>query len=430
MSTQRKNDLLRQGSILAVAGILVRLIGILYRIPMSNLLGDAGNGIYSVAYGIYGVTLTLASSSLPLAVSKLIAQRSIQKQHQNAYRLFRTALLFALLVGTAAALFLFFGADFLEKLYAREGLAKPLRIVAPTVLVMSGLGVLRGFFQGKNTMIPTAVSQLLEQIVNAIVSIVAIRLMMQAFAESAQQSAYGAAGGIMGTLSGALTALLFLIFVFFLCRPHLRRQLRSDPYGVTESPQDMVKALLVTVIPVILSQTVYQIGFTLDDLIFGNLMAAKGIDNNTISSLQGVFNSQYNILINAPVAVATAMASSTIPSIAASTASGNRREIRRKVRGVIKFNMAVAIPAAVGLAVLARPILTLLFPSLTAYRDLATNLLVYGSSAVVFFALSTITSAVLQSINQMRTPVIHGAISMGLHVLILYPLLKFTTLGI
>ncbi|HAG56678.1 MAG TPA: polysaccharide biosynthesis protein, partial [Ruminococcaceae bacterium] len=258
MSTQRKNDLLRQGSILAVAGILVRLIGILYRIPMSNLLGDAGNGIYSVAYGIYGVTLTLASSSLPLAVSKLIAQRSIQKQHQNAYRLFRTALLFALLVGTAAALFLFFGADFLEKLYAREGLAKPLRIVAPTVLVMSGLGVLRGFFQGKNTMIPTAVSQLLEQIVNAIVSIVAIRLMMQAFAESAQQSAYGAAGGIMGTLSGALTALLFLIFVFFLCRPHLRRQLRSDPYGVTESPQDMVKALLVTVIPVILSQTVYQ----------------------------------------------------------------------------------------------------------------------------------------------------------------------------
>ena len=149
MSTQRKNDLLRQGSILAVAGILVRLIGILYRIPMSNLLGDVGNGIYSVAYGIYSVTLTLSSSSLPLAVSKLIAQRSIQKQHQNAYRLFRVALIFSLAVGVAAALFLFFGADFLEELYARDGLAKPFRIVAPTVLVMSGLGILRGFFQGK-----------------------------------------------------------------------------------------------------------------------------------------------------------------------------------------------------------------------------------------------------------------------------------------
>ena len=191
-----------------------------------------------------------------------------------------------------------------------------------------------------------------------------------------------------------------------------------------------MKALMVTVIPVILSQTVYQIGFTLDDLMFGNLMAAKGVDNTTISSLQGVFNSQYNILINAPVAVATAMASSTIPSIAASTVSGNQKEIHRKVRGVVKFNMAVAIPAAVGLAVLARPILTLLFPSLTTYRDLAANLLVYGSSAVVFFALSTITSAVLQSVNQMRTPVIHGALSMVLHVMLLYLLLRFTDLGI
>lgn len=333
MSTQRKNDLLRQGSILAVAGILVRLIGILYRIPMSNLLGDVGNGIYSVAYGIYGVTLTLASSSLPLAVSKLIAQRSIQKQHQNAYRLFRIALIFALIVGAAAALFLFFGADFLEKLYAREGLAKPLHIIAPTVLVMSGLGILRGFFQGKNTMIPTAVSQLLEQIVNAVVSIAAISWMMKTYAQSQQQAAYGAAGGVMGTLAGALTALAFLIFIFFLCRPHLHRQLQSDPHGVTESPQDIMKALMVTVIPVILSQTVYQIGFTLDDLMFGNLMAAKGVDNTTISSFQGVFNSQYNILINAPVAVATAMASSTIPSIAASTVSGNQKEIHRKVRG-------------------------------------------------------------------------------------------------
>ena len=430
MSTQRKNDLLRQGSILAVAGILVRLIGILYRIPMSNLLGDVGNGIYSVAYGIYSVTLTLSSSSLPLAVSKLIAQRSIQKQHQNAYRLFRVALIFSLAVGAAAALFLFFGADFLEGLYARDGLAKPLRIVAPTVLVMSGLGILRGFFQGKNTMIPTAVSQLLEQIVNALVSIAAISWMMKVFAESQQQAAYGAAGGIMGTLAGALAALVFLIFIFSLCRPHLRRQLRSDPYGITESPREILKSLMITVIPVILSQTVYQIGFTLDDLMFGNLMDAKGIDNATISSLQGVFNSQYNILINAPVAVATAMASSTIPSIAASTASGNRREIRRKIRGVIKFNIAVAIPAAVGLAVLARPILTLLFPSLTAYRDLSSNLLVYGSSAVVFFSFFTITSAVLQSINQMRTPVIHSAISMGLHVVLLYLLLRFTDLGI
>lgn len=430
MDATRKNDLLRQGSILAVAGILVRIIGILYRIPMSNLLGDEGNGIYSVAFGIYGVTLTLSSSSLPLAVSKLISQRSIQGRHKDAYRLFKAALFLSLLLGAVAALFLFFGADFLEHLYARTGLAKPLRIVAPTVLVMSLTGIFRGFFQGKRTMIPTAISQLLEQVVNAVVSILAIFLMMKAFSQSKEQAAYGAAGGIIGTLAGAVTALLFLLLVFQLCRPHLGRQMRADRWEDGESLGDMCKALAITVIPIILSQTIYQIGFTLDDLIFGNLMVAKGFDTATVGALQGVFNSQYNILINAPVAVATAMAASTIPSITASVAGGNLREIKRKVRGVIKFNMAVAIPAAVGLAVLARPILTLLFPSLATYRDLATNLLIYGSSAVIFFALSTITSAILQSVNQMRAPVIHGAISLVIHVSLLYLLLQFTDLGI
>ena len=430
MSTQRKNDLLRQGSILAVAGILVRLIGILYRIPMSNLLGDVGNGIYSVAYGIYGVTLTLASSSLPLAVSKLIAQRSIQKQHQNAYRLFRIALIFALIVGAAAALFLFFGADFLEKTLRTGRAGKTTSYYSSHRSGHVGAGDSPRLFPRKkhhdsHCGFPTtgANRKCRRQYRNDFLDDENLRPV-------AAGRRYGAAGGVMGTLAGALTALVFLIFIFFLCRPHLHRQLQSDPYGVTESPQDIMKALMVTVIPVILSQTVYQIGFTLDDLMFGNLMAAKGVDNTTISSLQGVFNSQYNILINAPVAVATAMASSTIPSIAASTVSGNQKEIHRKVRGVVKFNMAVAIPAAVGLAVLARPILTLLFPSLTTYRDLAANLLVYGSSAVVFFALSTITSAVLQSVNQMRTPVIHGALSMVLHVMLLYLLLRFTDLGI
>lgn len=234
----------------------------------------------------------------------------------------------------------------------------------------------------------------------------------------------------MGTLAGALTALVFLIFIFFLCRPHLHRQLQSDPYGVTESPQDIMKALMVTVIPVILSQTVYQIGFTLDDLMFGNLMAAKGVDNTTISSLQGVFNSQYNILINAPVAVATAHGLvHHSQHCCLYRLRQSKGDSQKSARGC-QIQYGSRHSSRCGFGCVGRPILTLLFPSLTTYRDLAANLLVYGSSAVVFFALSTITSAVLQSVNQMRTPVIHGALSMVLHVMLLYLLLRFTDLGI
>lgn len=430
MQTQRKNDLLRQGSILAVAGIIVRLIGILYRIPMSNMLGEEGNGIYSVAYGIYSVVLSLATMSFPLAVSKLVSQYTTRKKHKTAFRLFQITLIFAVVLGLVAALFLYFGAGWLEKTYAREGLSYPLKIVAPTVFVMSILAVLRGFFQGKNTMVPTAVSQIIEQVINALVSIIAISVLMKSHADSANQAAVGAAGGITGTLAGAFGALLFLLFVYVLCKNHIHRELARDTSGVQETAAALFKALLFTMIPVILSQTVYQIGFTLDDLIFGNIMAQKGTESAVVSSLQGVYNTQYTLLINAPVAVAPAMASSTIPSLAASNTAGDKRAITRKTKGVIKFNMVVAIPSAVGLAVLARPILTLLFPQLVSYRDVSVNLLQFGSISVVFYALSTITSAILQSVDRMRLPVIHGAISVGIHLCLLSLLLQFTNLGV
>lgn len=430
MQSSQKNSLLRQGSILAAAGIFVRMIGILYRIPMSNMLGEAGNGIYSVAFGIYSVALTFSSTSLPLAVSKLVSQRTVQKRYKDAYRLFKITMVFSVILGAVFCLGLYFGAGAIENLYARQGLAHPIRVVAPTVFVMSVLAVFRGFFQGKNTMVPTAVSQIVEQIINALISIVAIYFMMKAYQDIPDQAAYGAAGGIMGTLAGAVAALVVLVGVFVLCKSHIKKELVNDHHGHTEAGAAILTALLATMVPILLSQTVYQIGFTIDDLLFGNLMAAKKIDSVVISSLQGVYNTQYALLINAPVAIATAMASSTIPSLAASTARGDYDETRRRTKGVIKFNMALAIPCAVGLAILAEPILALLFPQLTAYRDTASALLLCGSSSVIFYALSTITSAVLQSTNQMRLPVVHGAVALGVHVVLLYLLLQFTNLGV
>ncbi|MDD3206261.1 MAG: polysaccharide biosynthesis protein [Lachnospiraceae bacterium] len=429
MAKQTKKNLLMQGSILAVAGLITRIIGLLYRIPMANMLGEEGNGIYSVAFGIYNITLTLSSYSLPLAVSKLISQRSVNKEYRNAFHIFRNALIFALIVGSIACSAIFFGADALEKVYATEGLAKPLRIVAPTTFVMAILGVFRGLFQGKNTMIPTAVSQILEQIVNAIVSLAAIYSFVHIYSASDQVAAYGAAGSMCGTLAGAFTALLFLLFVFVIYRPHLMNRLRSDKTRSDENNIEIYQILFLTIIPIIFSQTVYQIGYTLDDLIFGNIMTGKGYTNTIVSSLRGVFNSQYNLLINVPVAIASSMAASTIPSIAASAKSGSK-DIKDKIKAVIKFNMVVAFPSAMGLSVLARPITQLLFPNLTTYQDTVVMLLVCGSSAVIFYSLSTITTSILQGMDYMRIPIYHAGISVIIHVLLVSGLLAFTNLGI
>lgn len=429
MTQKKKNSFLMQGSILAAAGIITKLIGFLYRIPMNNLLGDQGNGIYSVAFGIYNIALTLSSYSLPLAVSKLVSARLAKKEYKNAYRIFLDALLFALAAGTVACLVLFFGADSLETLYARKGLAKPLRVLAPTTFVVAVLGVFRGYFQGKGTMMPTAFSQIAEQIINAVVSVAAAWQFIRVYSGSGEEAAYGAAGGTVGTLAGALTALSFLVFVFIVYLPVLKKQNRRDRQEA-EPHALLYRSLLFTILPVILSQTIYQIGYTIDDFLFGNIMADKGVADEVISSLQGVFNTQYNLLINLPVAVASAMAASTIPSIVAAGVRGKKKERNGKIRVVVKLNMVIAFPSAVGLAVLAEPIITLLFPRLVTYRPVAVNLLLTGSAAIVFYALSTITGAILQGGNFMRLPVIHSAVSLAVHVAAVYLLLTYTKLGV
>ena len=428
-SKKKTNDFLKQGSILAVAGILCRVIGLIYRIPMANILGEEGNGIYGVAFNLYNLMLLLSSYSLPLAVSKLVATKNVKKEYRNAYQIFKNAMYFALASGMFACSILYFGADVLADAAKYPGVSMPLKVLAPTIIVVAIIGVLRGFFQGKNTMVPTAISQILEQIINAIVSVYAAYAFMKAHSASNDISAYGAMGGTWGTFWGAVTALIFLIFVFLLYYPTIKRQLHRDQ-NAKESNKEIYRMLFYTITPVILSQTVFQISSTIDVALFGNVMAAKGVDETVRNSLQGVFSSQYTVLINVPLGIATAMGTSMIPSIVSSFTLEHFKEVKEKVRSVVKFNMLIAFPSALGLTVLAGPITTLLFPSLVQYRAVATGLLTMGSMAIIFYALSTVTSGILQAINQMRVPVIHSVISLTIHIVIVFVLLEFTDFGI
>lgn len=428
MGTSKKSDFLVQGSILAVASIIVRLIGLLYRLPLTNIIGDEGMGYYSQAFSIYNIALILSSYSLPLAVSKLVATRLANKEYRNSYRIFILSLGFAVVVGTLMSLIVFFGADFLATvIFKTPGSAIPLKILAPTIFVFAVMGVLRGYFQGKRTMIPTSISQILEQIINAVVSIGAAYYFINERSASESMSAYGAAGGTLGTFVGASVALIFLAFIFALYKPIIDRQMKKDKHSIRESYPDLLRALGLTIVPVILSQTVYQLSGFLDGVIFSNVLYGKGIEEDIRTTLWGIYSNKYSLLITVPVAIASSMAAATIPSIVSTKTSSSNIELKEKVHQVIKFNMLIAIPAAVGLGVLASPVIRLLFSDAA---KLPADLMRMGSVAVVFFALSTITNAILQGINNMRKPVIHSAISLGVHIILLYILLKFLNLGV
>lgn len=423
-----KNNFIVQGSILAVASILVRLIGILYRIPMVRYIGEEGSGYYSYAFNIYNMALILSSYSLPLAVSKLVAARNIKKQYRNAYKVFTATMLLAIISGLVFACVLFFGAETIATIFYNDvKVAYPLKVLAPTLFVFAVMGVLRGFFQGKGTMLPTAISQVVEQIVNAIVSVVAAYYFMKAHDASENVMAYGAAGGTLGTLTGAMASFAFLALVFLLYLPTFRRLMKRDRTQYHESYPVIYKLLYVTIVPVILSQAVYQASGMLDDIIFASVMKGKGIDEAMRSTMVGIYSNKYRLLSNVPIAISSALASSLIPSIVASREINALDQVKAKIQGAIKFNMVIAIPCAVGMTVLAGPIMQLIFPGSSR---LAVQLLVFGSVAIVFYALSTTSNAILQSVNFMKAPVTHAAISLGIHVVLLFALLQFTDLGV
>ena len=445
MSEKRKsNHFLVQGSILAGASIIVRLIGLLYRIPMVRIIGKEGMGYYSNAFEIYSLALILSSFSIPLAVSKLVAVRRVNKEHRNSYRVFLCAMLFAIAIGLAASLFLFFGAQFLaDAIYKSPNTTLPLQVLAPTILVFSIMGVFRGFYQGKNTMIPTAVSQVLEQIVNAVVSVAAAWYLIKLNSAAEDLSSFGAAGGTFGTFTGSCAGLLFLLFVFAVYKPVLNRQMRYDTTPVRESYKDIFRLLILTIGPIILSQTVYQISGLIDGSLFGHIMAGKQIAAFDLpvlmkehgaaageyyiesyrNTLTGIYSGEYRLLTNVPVAIAAAIGAAIVTTVSADMAHGLKEQIRHKIHVAIKFNMIIAIPSAVGMGVLASPIMFLLFKDEYA---LSSNILMLGAISIVFYALSTVSTAILQGINRLRVPVINSAVSLGIHVILVFSLLYFT----
>lgn len=444
VTENKENQFLIQGSILAAASLIVRIIGLIYRIPMTRIIGDEGMGLYSIAYELYSITLILSSYSLPLAVSKLVAAKNINKEHRNAFRIFITAMGFAFVVGLVATLILFFGADFFASdLNNDPNAALPIKVLAPTLFVFSIMGVFRGFYQGKNTMIPTAISQVIEQIVNAIVSVLAAYLLMNNYSASEHVASYGAAGGTLGTLTGAVAGLLFLLLVYAIYRPVLRKQIRADRNSYVESYKDILKMLFITIAPIILSQTVYHLGGVIDNAMFSNIMATKEVTHfdstvfkNTVPGslytaeniriILGIYGNKYRNLSNIPVAIATAIGTAIVTSITAAKVKGLDGVIRYKTHVAIKFNMIIAIPSAIGMGVLAYPILEMLFPGSS---QLDANYLRLGSVAIVLYSLSTVSTSILQGINRLRVPVINSAISLGIHVIMLYLLLNYTSLS-
>ena len=418
--SKNKTNFLVQGSILAVAGILVRVIGIIYRVPVQNILGQEGTTYYGAAYDVYSLFLLISSMSMPLAVSKIVSMKLAKNQIKNAYRAFIGALVVGFAIGLVVSGVIFYGAEFFAEMWGYPSAVYAIKVLAPVLLIMSVLGVLRGFFQGMGTMMPTAISQILEQVANAIVSIVGAMFLFKLGRDAGQSAALGAAGSTLGTLVGAVVAFLFLVIVYMMYVPVLRRQLSRNKMVEPEPYKDLSKELMLTILPVLLSTTVYNFSSILDSGVFGNICSRVfDMAEKEYSALYGIYSGSYKLLTTAPIAIASALSSAIVPSIIRSLTAGDKRTTIKKIESSMRLTMIIAIPAGMGLSVLGGPILKLLFRIEPEYMDYASKLMILSVVTVIVFAMSTISNAVLQGINRMKTPIFNALIGMIIHYIAL-----------
>lgn len=426
-----------QAGILAAAGIISRIIGLLYRGPLHNVIGALGWGYYGSAYNYYTIILLISSYSIPSAISKVIAQKLAVKEYRNAHRIFKCALGYVLAVGGAASLFLYFGAG----LFVKGASITVLRTFAPTIFIYGILGVLRGYFQAHRSMVQTSISQILEQIANAVVSVGAAYLLIRTAmgsmelpadeADLVKRATYGAVGSALGTGAGVLAALLFMTGVYLLNRRMIDRRVKRDRHTEQESYQAILKMITMVVTPYIISTAVYNLSSAVNNSVYLKAFLEKRqLAEMELSSRWGIFVGQAQTISNIPIAFATAMGAAMIPTVAQAVAAGELEETREKIAAAVKMIMLISIPCAVGLFVLARPVTGLLFHNTRVEEDLATNLLMALSLSVVFYALSTLSNNILQGLGKVNVPIINAGIALVIQTAAGILLVGFTDLDL
>ncbi|MEG0277265.1 MAG: polysaccharide biosynthesis protein [Coprobacillus sp.] len=417
----RTRSIVKQASILALAGIFVRIIGVLYRSPLTELITTEGMGYYSTAYTVYAMILLISSYSIPSAISKLISEKLIVNQYNNVQKILKCSFIYICAIGGGAAIVTFF----LAPIIVTKDAALALQVLCPTIFLSGLLGVFRGYFQAHQTTVYTSISQIIEQVFNAVVSIGAAYLFIQPYLATGgtQLASVGAAGSALGTGAGVLVGLAFMAFMFMKRKNNLIIKTDHDDYE--DSYKDIFRMILKIVTPIIFATCIYNLVSTIDMYLLYFVMG----DSVSTATSWGLYAGQYIILQNVPVALASAMSTAAIPAISSLWSIKDKKQTREQITSGIRVTMLILIPSAIGMSVLAYPIMGMIFPQKETIQT-STALLMFGSPAIIFFGLSTLTNGILQAIGEVNIPLKNAGSALIWHCILVTLLLFFTPLGL
>ena len=372
--------------------------------------------------------LILSSAGLPAAISKLVSERIALKQYGNAHKVFQAAIIISGSLGAVFSILLWvFGQQIANFANTPESYYCILTL-SPTLFIVSIMSGFRGYFQGMNTMMPTAISQIVEQIFNAVFSVYLAYVFLDIgiTVVGGKNIALGAAGGTAGTGIGAVAGLCIIMFSYFLIRPTIMKKIIKYEQPYEESHKQVGMELIQTAWPIIAGTAIFSITNLIDMNMVIKILQDTGFSRGESMELYGQLSGKYVTLTTLPVAISTALATAVLPSIAAAVRLGEFEQIKRKTHLTFRLSMIMTIPAAVGIGVLGDQIVHMLFPKATE----GGMLVVVGAASILFLGLCQTATGILQGTGHIKIPVIGALLGAITKVILNYYLIRIPQLNI
>ena len=422
-----RESFLKGALILSLAGVIVKIMGAFFRIPLSNLIGSIGMGYYQVVYPIYTLFLTLAVAGFPTALAKLVSEQRAVGDFKGANKTFRISYTVLFITGLISFSIFFFGAEFISTVILKNsGAYAAMVAISPALLFVPLMSSYRGYFQGRRDMTKIAVSQVIEQFFRVSLGLFLGYMLMKSYGPE-----MGAAGGVLGAAIGGFASAAFLIYIYLRNTKERKVEIAHSSHIKTESTGTILKKLLYVAIPITIGACVMPLVNMVDSVIVVRRLQVAGFDIDMANSLLGQLSGMAIPIVNLPVVIDQAIGMSLVPSISEAYALNQINRARKEAKTGLKTILLVVLPCTFGLAALATPIMSLLFPSIeaTGPASLGTLLFVVAPSAI-FLGLVYAQNGILQGMGKPMVPVMALLVGMLFKVVISYTLTGIASVNI
>jgi len=419
-----KKSFLQGAVILGAAGLFIKALGAVFRIPLGNLIGPIGMSYYQTAYPVYVFFLMLATAGIPIAISKMVSERVATDNYFEAGRVFRVSFILLLFIGVASSSICFFGAGPITAAMSVNEAKYSMMAIAPALLIVPMMAAFRGYFQGMQNMTLTAVSQSVEQFFRVAFGLyLAYRLLGTGLE-------YSAAGAASGATIGAAFGLICVIALFLKDKKTLRLRMEGQQRQKGERTKDILLKIMIIAVPITLGAAIMPIMNAIDAGMVVRILESAGYHADDAKSMYGQLAGMAGPLINFPQVLTQAVAMSLVPAVSIAHKQHDIEFMRENIRMGLRSAIIIGLPCAFGLMTLSKQIMILLYPLQRASAESAAGCLFIMAIGVIFLSTVQTLTGVLQGIGKQLVPVRNLSIGAVAKLVLSYSLIRAPGIGV